>query len=194
MCDISQIAMNENKTIVEASAFDYVEHAIRINNVARTLLRLESRDADWLAGKISLGLSLQSVELVGKGMLRALGCSVEDIRSRHGKHNLIALLRQVEKKLQRRPESSLSQYHHFLTRTPNIDGRRFGTTIGTYFKQHFAAGPSARPRSYFYPDVAVFTGPVPIHALLVMADDIIVIGQDVLSIVVQTEKEKPLGS
>jgi len=59
---MSQIATNVNNLIVVINAVEYIEHTIRINDVARMLFQLESRDADWLAGKISLGLSLQAVE------------------------------------------------------------------------------------------------------------------------------------
>jgi hypothetical protein len=47
-----------------------------------------------------------------------------------------------------------------------INGQLFGTTIGMYLDSHFAAGPSARPRSYFYPDYPiVFQAPKPPEAL-----------------------------
>ncbi|MEX2382053.1 MAG: hypothetical protein WD490_06705 [Opitutales bacterium] len=64
-----------------------------------------------------------------------------------------------------------------------IDSTEYGTTIGKYLSEHFARGPSANPRNYFYPDVPVFTGPVPIHALLVMVEDIITVSQEVIAAV-----------
>lgn len=166
----------------DASAADYVDHASEINRIARSTLRIDTRDANWLAAKISLGLSLQAAELAGKGMLRALGHTVQEIRSTHGQHDLLTLLREVEKELQSRQEVDLSAYHHFLLRTPVIDCTQYGTTVGRYLQEHFSRGPSSRPRNYFYPDVSVFTGPVPIHALMVMVDDLIGVAEKVVAI------------
>ena len=44
----------------------YVDHAEEINDLARHALRLETHDATYLARKISLGLSLQAIELAGQ--------------------------------------------------------------------------------------------------------------------------------
>lgn len=156
-----------------ARAADYLSHAREVNAVARTTLALDGRDATPLAAKISIGLSLQAAELAGKAMLRVLGHSVDDIRRQHRKHNLLALLRQVQAELQQRPEEALRSHSHFLLWAPTIDGNQFGSTIAAYFEMHFARGPSASPRSYFYPDEQTFAAPVPIHAIYVMVEHII---------------------
>lgn len=90
-----------------ATAKDYIEHAKEINSIARTTLRVDTRDSTWLAAKISLGLSLQAGELAGKAILRSLGHSVEQIKKEHAKHDLLTLLRQAEKELRARPEDEL---------------------------------------------------------------------------------------
>lgn len=179
---------NKESVIADASASDYLKHARRINGIARTLLRLETRDSDWLDAKISLGLSLQAAELAGKGILRALGNSVGDIRDNHRRHDLLSLLRQVERKLQSRPEEALSRHHNFLLRTPQIDGEHYATTIGEYLSSHFSRGASAQPRSYFYPDFHIFTGPQPIHGLLAMVDDIIAVCEEVIAATAKAEE------
>lgn len=66
--------------------------------------------------------------------------------------------------------------------TPTIDGTRMGNTIAAYFEDHFARSASAFPRSYFYPDVPVFTGPAPIRAIHVMAQHIIEVAEKVVGI------------
>ncbi len=159
--------------ISEVRATDYIEHAKEINSIARTTLRLETRDASWLSGKMSLGLSLQAGELAGKAILRSLGHTVEQIRKEHAKHDLLTLLRKAEMEIKIRPEEEFKPYYHFLLWTPEIDGVKYGNTIGSYLNEHFSRGASARPRNYFYPDESVFTGSVPIHALLVMVDYLI---------------------
>ena len=49
-----------------ATAQDYIDHASEINRLAGEALRLETRDATFIARKVSIGLSLQAMELVGK--------------------------------------------------------------------------------------------------------------------------------
>jgi len=161
------------------TAEDYLEHATEINEVARQLLNLDTRDATWLQGKISIGLSLQAAELAGKCMLRGLGCTVEEIRTQHRQHDILELLRSVQTKLGECQDHELAKHRRLLLRTPTINGKDFGTTIGAYLEKHFSNGPSAKPRSYFYPDEESFTGPVPIHALLVMVDDLIEIAREI---------------
>ena len=174
--------MNQPAEQIEATSQRYIEHAAEINKIAGNTLRLETRDADPIAAKVSLGLSLQAAELAGKAMLRALGHSVDSITREHRNHDLLTLLMQVETELQACASPELGQFHHLLLWTPTIDGRVFGNTIAAYFQAHFARGPSAYPRSYFYPDKPVFTGPVPIQALYVMVEHIIEIARSVVHI------------
>jgi HEPN domain-containing protein len=169
----------------DATAVSYVEHAREINHIAGSTLKLEKRDTTAIAAKISLGLSLQAAELAGKAMLRALGHSVEQIRREHRNHDLLTLLGQVERELQGSPNQELIPYHHFLLWTPTIDGTKYGNTIAAYFEFHFARGPSAFPRSYFYPDEPVFTGPVPIQAVFVMVEHLIEVAERVVALVEQ---------
>jgi hypothetical protein len=182
LADMNSSNTSEEAAAIDATAASYVEHAREINAIARTTLRLDTRDATSLAGKISLGLSLQAGELAGKGILRSLGHSVEQIRKQHKQHDLLTLLRQAEKELRARPEKEFAPYHHFLLWTPEIDGTQFGTTVGRYLEDHFSRGPSARPRSYFYPDEPVFTGPVPIQALLIMIGHLIDMAEKVVAL------------
>lgn len=165
------------------TATDYLDHAREINTIARTTLRLESKDATAMAAKISIGLSLQAAELAGKAILRTLGHSVEEIRQQHRNHDLITLLRQTQTEIQQRPEESLDPYRHFLLWAPTIDGTQMGNTISAYFENHFAQGASAFPRSYFYPDEPVFTGPVPIHAIQVMVQHIIEVAERIVVVI-----------
>ena len=143
---------------------------------------METRDVvSGLAAKVALGLSLQAAELAGKAMLRALGHSAKQIRQKHRNHHLLPLLRQVERELGEHPNQDLSPYHHFLGSTPTIDGQKCGNTIAAYFESHFARGASAHPRSYFYPDEPVFTGPRPIHAVYVMVEHMIGVARNVVT-------------
>lgn len=167
----------------DATAEDYLEHASEVNTIAGKTLRLETKDATAISAKISIGLSLQAAELAGKGMLRAFGHSVTKIRQRHRNHNLLKLLKEVDQELQHRPEKELTNFHHFLLQTPTVDGKKYGNTIAAYFKDHFSKGASAFPRSYFYPDKDVFTGPIPIHAIFFMVKDIIEVAEKVIKLI-----------
>jgi hypothetical protein len=164
----------------QVSAEDYLEHAKEMNAIAGQALRIDTRDATATAAKISLGLSLQAAELVGKGMLKVLGRSPDQIRREHAKHHILTLLKQVEHELRQRPEKELTDYHHFLLWTPTIDGVKYGNTVAAYLDLHFSRGASALPRSYFYPDESVFTGPNPIQALYVMVEHLIEVGENVV--------------
>ena len=172
--------MNQHAGQLDVSPQRYVEHAVETNTIARDALRLETRDAKPIAAKISLGLSLQAAELAGKAMLRALGHTAEQIRRNHRNHDLLTLLKQVEAELQAHPNIELGEFHHFMLWAPTIDGRQFGNTIAAYFEVHFARGPSAHPRSYFYPDEPVFAGPVPIQALYIMVEHLIEVARNVV--------------
>ena len=167
----------------DVSALDYFEHAKEINSIAGKALRLDTKDASALSAKISLGLSLQAAELVGKGLLRALGYSIEDIRKSYKNHDVLTLLRYIEKEVEKRSENELESYYHFLLWAPEIDGTEFRTTISGYLEEHFSQGKKAYPRSYFYPDENVFTGPVPIHALYIMVCYLIEIAEEINKIV-----------
>lgn len=160
----------------------YVEHAEELNELAKHALRLESRDATYLARKISLGLSLQAIELAGKGILFSLGQSTSEIRCNHPRHKLLKLLRAAEGVLQGRPEEEFRQYHHFTLWAPTINGIELNTTLAAYFEAHFSRGASADPRSYFYPDEPVFTGPKPIQAIYIIADYLIKVAAEVESL------------
>lgn len=157
----------------------YIEHAKEMNTIARSALRIDTRDATYVAKKISLGLSLQAAELAGKGILRALGNSSKKIRSEHDNHEVLPLLRDAEQQLNRRGEDALKPFQHFLLWTPTIDGQQLGTTIAAYMEEHVARGASAKPRNYFYPDTPTFAGPKPIQALAVMVDHIIEVADGV---------------
>jgi hypothetical protein len=157
----------------------YIEHAEELNELAKYALRLKSRDATYLARKISLGLSLQAIELAGKGILFSLGQSTKEIRQKHKWHKLPELLQAAEKALQDCPENEFLKYHHFTLWTPTIDGIECYTTVAAYFEEHFSRGPSAEPRSYFYPDEAVFIGPKPIQTICIIADYLIKVAAEV---------------
>lgn len=170
---------------VGATPQNYLEHAREINKIAGSALKLETQNTTRVAAKVSLGLSLQAAELAGKAMLRALGHSVKQIRRQHSNHNLFTLLKQVERELQGSQILALSPHHHFLLWTPIINGVKFENTIAAYFDLHFARGASAAPRSYFYPDELVFTGPVPIESLFVMVEHLIRVASNVVTILEQ---------
>ena len=160
----------------------YVEHAHEINDLAKHALRLETHDATYLARKISLGLSLQAIELAGKGILFTMGETTADIRRKHKWHKLPELLQVADNTLQSRPEEELGKYHHFTLWFPIIDGRQLNTTVAAYLKEHFSKGASADSRNYFYPDEPVFTGPKPIQAISVIADYLIQVAAEIESL------------
>jgi len=177
--------MNQPVEQMEATSAQYLEHAREINAIAGSALKLETRDASTVAAKVSLGLSLQAAELAGKAILRTLGCSVKQIRKKHPTHDLLKLLTHVEHELQGSRIEALSPYHHFLLWSPTIDGVKLGNSIVAYFDLHFAQGASAYSRSYFYPDEAVFTGPVPIQSLYVIVEYLIQVAGNVLAVTEQ---------
>lgn len=157
----------------EPSAKDYLELAVEMNKLARVALRLDTRDATIPEAKISIGLSLQAAELTGKGMLRCLGYSATNIRQSYRKHEeLLTLLQKVEVELSKSQQPLFQEHWDFLMWAPVIDGNEY-TTIDLYLEMHFSKGASARPRSYFYPDEQVFTGPVPIQAVYLMVEHLI---------------------
>ena len=155
----------------------YFEHARVINEAARLLLRLDTRDTTSLHAKISIGLSLQATELAGKGILRALGDDSTAIRKTHSQHNIVHLLQTVDKRIRDHQNPKLRTSCDFMRWQPEINGVQFGTTIGQYFTSHFAHGPISHPRNYFYPDHAAFSGPEPIHAIHLMVEYIISCGE-----------------
>jgi hypothetical protein len=167
-----------------------VEHAEGINDLAKHALRLETRDATYLARKISLGLSLQAIELAGKGILFSLGETTPEIRRKHKWHKLPDLLRAAESALQARTEEAFRKHDHFTLWAPTIDGVEFATTVAAYLEKHFSRGASAKPRNYFYPDKPVYTGPQPIHAIWVIADHLIQVAAEIESLVESTRTQQ----
>jgi len=158
----------------EASAQDYLDHARTINDLARHALeKALAVEKSTLDLKVSMGLSLQAAELAGKSMLRSVGISVEEIRRQHRSHNLPELLDAVNYLFESDSAGRFGDLIGFQCQSLTIDGQRFWTTIGKYLDDHFDAGPSAMPRSYFYPDEMVFTGPRQPNALFVLAEDLI---------------------
>lgn len=151
----------------------YLEHAEAINEAAAKALRLETRDASGLQAKVSIGLSLQAAELAGKCFLRLMGMSSTDIRRQYPGHNTAALLQDVANKVEANDNGIFRLYSRFWDWTLVVDGVEYADTIGEYFERHFARGPSAYPRNYFYPDEETFAGPEPIQALYVMVEEII---------------------
>ncbi|MGH8504164.1 MAG: hypothetical protein ACREVE_17245 [Gammaproteobacteria bacterium] len=178
-----------NKGNSQATAKDYLTLAREMNAIAGKTLKLETRDAEPIAGKISLGLSLQAAELAGKSVLRTLGHSVEDIKQKYRNHKLLTLLRDVEQEIRGRPEEKFRRYHHFLSWAPTIDGMKYWTTVGAYFELHFARGPTAYPRSYFYPDdypdEGGFTRPEPIQVVFFLVEYLIETAENLVALTEQ---------
>lgn len=166
----------------EASAQDYLDHARVINNLAyHALEKALAIGKSTLDLKVSMGLSLQAAELAGKSMLRSLGISVEEIRKEHRSHNLPQLLNAVDELFESDTTGRFDKLIGFRCETLTVDGQQFGTTIGKYLDRHFKAGPSAMPRSYFYPDEFHFSGPNDPKALFVLAENLITIAADAAS-------------
>lgn len=160
----------------EASAQDYLDHARVLNDLARHALeKALAAEKSTLDLKVSMGLSLQAAELAGKSMLRALGKSVEEIRKQHRNHHLPELLDSVDDLFESDTTGRFRDLVGFQCKTLIIDEEKFGTTIGKYLDDHFKAGPSAMPRSYFYPDEFHFSGPSLPNALMVLVDDLIAV-------------------
>ncbi len=157
-------------TVWLPNAEDYFANAKELNEAARLVLRLETRNATANQAKISIGLSLQAAELVGKGLLLLAGVTRADIRKKHSKHKILDLLKEAQNHLLTSKDHRLKKCGHFLSWQPIIQEQSFGSTIGQYLEDHFAQGDKACPRSYFYPDHEQFTGPVPIQALYIMVD------------------------
>ena len=125
------------KSSADPTSAEYVELARTINAIASDALKLKSRpkDLENARAKVAIGLSLQAAELLGKGMLRALGATHAEIR-KHARHNLIELYDEVEKRIVSNPKAR--KFQRFLLSTPVIDGRRFGSTTRKYLADHFA--------------------------------------------------------
>jgi|GEM_PF-2870743 len=173
----------------QATAKDYLILAREMNAIAGKTLKLETRDAEPIAGKISLGLSLQAAEIAGKAMLRNLGNSVKDIKQNYRNHKLLTLLRDVEQEVRGRPEPEFRHYHDFLSWAPTIDGTKYWTTVGAYFELHFARGATAYPRSYFYPDdhpdEGGFTHPEPIQVVFFLVEYLIEVAENLAALMGQ---------
>lgn len=164
-----------------ATAQEYIDHASEINRLAGEALRLDTRDATFIARKISIGLSLQAMELVGKAILTSLGVGAADIRSVHNRHDVLAILSDAENRLSAQPDEALRTYERFTLWAPTIEGVQFNTTIRGYMEEHFNRGVTAKPRNYFYPDEPTFTGPQPIQAIFVMAERLIEVAKQISS-------------
>ena len=165
----------------------YVEHAEAINSLARHSLKLETRDATYLARKISLGLSFQAIELASKGILISLGEGLESIRRKHKYHDMILLLKHVEEAIQSRTDVEFVKYHDFLSWSPKIEGVQLRTKMIDYLLQHFDKGNAAKPRNYFYPDEPVFVAPKPIQCVYLIAEYIIQMAKEISDL---TRKQK----
>ena len=148
----------------------YLRHAAETNRAAGFLLVPQDQPLNSSSAAISIGLSLHSMELCGKSMLRSLGYRTGQIYQRHRQHRLLDLLGDVESEISQHSDPEVQKFRNFLLYTPTIDGQEFGNTVAAYLKRHFSQGRTAYPRSYLYPDNATFTGPQPISALHVMAE------------------------
>ncbi len=166
------------------SPSDYLKHAKEANRIAGGLLRLDrpqgEREINGITLKFSLGLSLQAIELAGKSMLNSLGVSPDQIRRDHRAHNLPQLLDAVQEEVLRQGTEVLSPFQDFLCTSIQIEGQEYGTTIGAYLDEHFSSGPSALPRSYFYPDEAVFMAPMPYSVLFEIAKEVITFSESLM--------------
>jgi hypothetical protein len=161
------------------TAQDYIDHACEINRIAGEALRLKTQDATSIAGKVSIGLSLQAMELVGKAILTSIGVEASAIRAAHKNHDVLTILADAQKRLGEYPHNALRQLRNFLLWAPTINDVQLNTTIRGYLEKHFAMGATARPRSYFYPDEPTFTGPQPIQAIFVMTEHLIEVAREI---------------
>ena len=168
----------------DPTAADYIRHAREANRIAGQILQLNmpetERDVEELSGKFSLGLSLQAGELAGKAMLRSLGHTPQEIRDDHKRHDLPTLLDAVQDDAQQRYDQGelvFEPFTDFMCTSIEIDGKPYRNTIGDYLHRHFSKGPSAFPRSYFYPDLPWFSAPTPFHTLHKIVEDLIGIAE-----------------
>lgn len=166
-----------------ATAQDYIDHASEINRLAGEALRIDTQDATFIARKVSIGLSLQAMELVGKAILTSLRVEVAAIRAAHKHHDVLAILADAERRLAAHADDALKQYKNFTLWAPTINGIQFNTTIRGYMEEHFLRGASAKPRNYFYPDEPTFTGPQPIQAIFVMTERLIEVAGEISRLV-----------
>lgn len=161
----------------EPSPLAYIICAKEGNRIAGSLLPLDAppevRLVEGVTLKYSLGLSLQAAELAGKAMLRSLGISHNQILRDHRKHKLPELMESIRKEAKKKGDKALRPFQHLLCTQIEVDGKVYGNTIGNYIDDHFSAGPTAQPRSYFYPDCSSFRGPNPPHALFVIVTKLI---------------------
>lgn len=168
---------------MSATALDYIDHASEINRIAGESLRIETQDATFIARKVSIGLSLQAMELVGKAILTSLGVKASDIRKTHKYHDIQAILTNAESLLAAHPDDAVRQYRNFTLWTPTINGVKFNTTIRSYMEKHFLRGAAAKPRNYFYPDEPTFTGPQPIQTIFIMTERLIEVAREISELV-----------
>ena len=165
---------------METPPIEYVYFGRELNDVAGELLNVLTREnVDGRRGKIAYGLSFQAAELAAKGMLRAFGQTISQIRAVHRNHNLIKLLDDVETRIEAHP--NLASVRRFTRRTPVIGGRPYGTTTRGYLEGHFKRGAGALPRDYFYVDSPTWTGPVPPDALHCMVEEILDVSEFVIA-------------
>lgn len=161
------------------TAFDYIEEARIFNRAAHYLLKIEYRNASPSEAKISIGLSLHAAELAGKSMLVALGTPPETVAKDHKKHRLIDLLEACEEAIEGCPNVTANR--NFMEQRVTIQGSTFKNTIASYLAEHFSRGQPAYARNYFYPDLQTFTFPSPIQATHALAEQLILIAEEVAS-------------
>jgi hypothetical protein len=160
------------------TAMDYLNHARQVNAAAWRTFDVRDGKVTGLSAKVSIGLSLQALELAGKGILLGLGETRGNIRSKYSDHNVRRLLEEAQKKLQSKLGSE-DLLANFLNHKLEIDGRRYANTVGHYLQLHYCKGASAFPRSYFYPDHRTFACPKPIQATYFVAEKVINIAEQV---------------
>ena len=163
-----QVAMMEECPLPK----HYIWYAEESNRAALFLLQKNNEELKSASLSISFGLSLHAIELCGKSMLRTLGGLPSEIKTEHGRHKLLDLLGNIERKISTHPEARVQEFKDFLVSNLIIGTEEFGK-IAMYLKKHFNCGVSAYPRNYLYPDNEVFSGPESIFGLHAIAEHMI---------------------
>ena len=114
---------------------------------------IKGRDT-MLIGEKSLfvGLSLHSMELSGKAILRAFGLTKEELRKQEYSHNVLEILKEAQLRVMSDIKTANLALAEFLSYAPQSIRFKRKHTIESALNELLHEEGSIKPRDYFYPD------------------------------------------
>lgn len=146
----------------------YIRHGLSAHRAAVLLLNNQG-EFPITDLSISIGLSLHSMELFGKAILRAFGHEHDEIRRRHRQHDLLTLLQEAQQMVLADPKTKNLALSSFLSHTPKSIAYKARFSIESGLSAMLRDKKPTNPREYFYPDRSEFGGIEPFQVLPTMA-------------------------